>query len=301
MREGPDYIQFYPTLSCNRSCGFCFNQSLPYLPDMTPDGFRGMLEKLPDTVQALDIIGGEPTLHKSLAGFVGQACGCGLQVNISSNGTDLARLEEIADAGLDVTIGLSINDRETLRSTAAFIRSQSCVVKTVCSRSLDPSLVREIHSLSPKHFYLIYRDAIQQTEMKETLPFPRYLQEAAAWNRASPTDTVFCSGFLPDRRSCPELADVRCPAGTTKLGILPDGSVYPCNLLFGRPEFLLGNILTDPFHDIWHHPSVGFFRRGSKNPCLRTHCKFHLQCHGGCPAQSLILTGSLENADPRCL
>jgi radical SAM protein with 4Fe4S-binding SPASM domain len=111
---------------------------------------------------------------------------------------------------------------------------------------------------------------------------------------------VYCSGFLPDIEHYPELSQTRCPAGTTKLGVMPDGSVYPCNLFFGKKEFFLGNILTDPFESIWSHEVLAFFRSVTENPCLVRHCTVRSECHGGCPAHSLFITGDLAAPDPRC-
>jgi MoaA/NifB/PqqE/SkfB family radical SAM enzyme len=96
MRIGPDYIQFYPTLRCNQSCEFCFNRTMPFLPDMSFDDFKVMLEKLVALrVRTLDIIGGEPTLHPHLIDMVRAASQRGLGVNISSNGTNTAVLDKL--------------------------------------------------------------------------------------------------------------------------------------------------------------------------------------------------------------
>lgn len=50
-----------------------------------------------------------------------------------------------------------------------------------------------------------------------------------------------------------------CPAGTRDYSIGPDGSVYSCHLLYGDPQFYLGNILSD--EDL--APADGFPRRTS--------------------------------------
>ena len=301
MRSAPDYIQFYPTLRCNRSCDFCFNRSLPDVPDMTYEAFCAMLDRLKAlSVKTIDIIGGEPTLHPELIRIVREANRQGFRVNISSNGTDTEVLRELCGMGQDVTVGISINDRETLDQLKGFIRRYQPVVKTVHTRRMDNTLLQDIFALKPKKFYLIYRDAISRAKLEDTIPFPQYLNDVANRYASQEAGLVYCSGFIPDA-ACPELSNVRCPARTTKLGVMPDGSVYPCNLFFGKPRFLLGNILTDSFEAIWNHHALDFFRSYAENPCERRSCELHSKCHGGCPAQALLLSGDLTAPDPRCI
>jgi radical SAM protein with 4Fe4S-binding SPASM domain len=296
----PDYIQFYPTLRCNQSCDFCFNRLLPSLGDMSLEAFRKMLKNLPQGTTTIDMIGGEPTLHQDIVLFIQYAVAAGFRVNISSNGTNLEVLQKIADVGSKVTVGISVNDRSALEHAADFVCSSRPVIKSVYTRSMDLTLAADILTLAPKRFYLIFRDAMEEGDLQETVPFSEFMAAAGRF----PSDrvgTVYCSGFLPDTETYPELATVRCPAGTTKLGVMPDGSVYPCNLFFGRPDFLLGNILTDPFERIWLHPRLAFFRSSPENRCPQKRCRFHTRCHGGCPAHSLMLTNDLAGPDPRCV
>jgi radical SAM protein with 4Fe4S-binding SPASM domain len=299
MEAGPDYIQFYPTLRCDRSCGFCFNRSLPSSGDMQLRDFERMLDRIPASVNTIDIMGGEPSLHPDIVRMVRNALSSGRAVNVSSNGSRPDVLDRMGQLEGSVTIGLSINDRETLHRLRGFIQAASSVVKTVHSRDLDAVLVQDILSAAPRRFYLIYRDATAAADLGETVPFPVYLDFVSRFP-ADRVGTVFCSGFLPDVERYPQLDSVRCPAGTTKLGAMPDGSVYPCNLFFGRKEFMLGNILTDPFQKLWEHKTLSLFRRFNGNRCSRPNCPLHAACHGGCPAQSLMATGDVAAPDPRC-
>ena len=53
---GPDYVQFSPTLRCDRRCDFCFNQALPGGEDMPLASFRRMIDGITGAgVQVLDI------------------------------------------------------------------------------------------------------------------------------------------------------------------------------------------------------------------------------------------------------
>ncbi len=299
MRSGPDYIQLYPTLRCNQSCAFCFNRSLPAVSDMSLASFRVMFDKLKAvSIKTIDVIGGEPTLHPDLAGMISAAIGSGVHVNLSSNGTNISVLEKILKTGDRVSIGLSVNDHGTLKQLSKFIRRYRPIVKSVYTASLDPGLIEEILEHQPKMFYLIYRDAMEAAELGPAVAFPDFITSASSYDSRL-VGTVYCSGFITDPRH-PELSQVRCPAGTTKLGIMPDGSAYPCNLFFGKPEFYLGNILTDAFESLWNHPVLDFFRTYENNTCPRQSCVLHRQCHGGCPAQAFHLTGDLSAPEPRC-
>jgi MoaA/NifB/PqqE/SkfB family radical SAM enzyme len=58
--------------------------------------FRRMVDRVTGAgVQVLDIIGGEPTLHRELLPMIEHACGRGMRINISSNGRDPGQLAEI--------------------------------------------------------------------------------------------------------------------------------------------------------------------------------------------------------------
>lgn len=301
MRTGPDYIQFYPTLRCNKSCDFCFNRTMPGMADMALPAFERLLQALKQaSVKTIDIMGGEPTLHPGIVAMVQQAAQLGFFVNVSSNGSNLDALEELMDLGRQVSVGISINDHETLAPASSFIKARRPVVKTVYTPSVDLTLIRSILAHAPGKFYLIYRDALEKFELNECIPFPRFQQVVNSEFGRFQAGMVFCSGFIAAENSSPDLHQVRCPAGTTKLGVMPDGSVYPCNLFFGRKEFLLGNLLSDSFETIWSNPRLAWFRFRTDNPCAASSCPHHGACHGGCPAQSLLLAGSLSAPDPRC-
>jgi radical SAM protein with 4Fe4S-binding SPASM domain len=301
MRNGPDYIQFYPTLRCNRSCDFCFNRSLPVVPDMSLKDCRAMFTRLKSAgVKTIDIIGGESTMHPDITQIIREAGSQGFGVTISSNGSNLESLEEISKADDKVSIGISINDRETLEECSAFIKKRRPVVKSVFSPAMDQGLVHEILALDPKKFYVIYRDALDRNDLPAAVSFHRFMRVVEERFNSANVGMVYCSGFIPDREHYPELEAVRCPAGTTKLGIMPDGSVYPCNLLFGNKAFFLGNILADAVATIWDHAALAFFRTFTGNACPERTCALHGQCHGGCPAHALLLSGDIAAPDSRC-
>ncbi len=270
--------------------------------DMSPESFRTMLAVLKRiSVKTIDIVGGEPTLYCGIVELIREAVQSGFSVNVSSNGSNLPELEKIVALGEQVTVGISINDSDTLEQVREFIRIQKPVVKTVFARDLNAQLIQTILSLKPRKYYFIYRDAMDTGDLTDAIPFPWFISSIEQRYDPSEVGTVYCSGFLPDVDNAPELAQTRCPAGTTKLGVMPDGSTYPCNLFFGIKEYSLGNILHDSFESIWSNRILSFFRATMGNICKQLSCRFHAQCHGGCPAQALRLTGNLTSPDPRCM
>jgi len=308
VRPGaPAYVQFFPTLRCNLSCDFCFNRELTPLPDVEPKDFERMLDRLRAAgVETLDLLGGEPTLHPRLEGLVAAIAARRMSTTLSTNGHgDLELLERLEDqfGRATLRVGVSVNGRETPGFLREYIARRAPMVKSVCVRDRDLPRAAAEHLARPgAEYYLIFRDPLTARELDDCIAYPEYRSRLDTLRVRHPQAAgVACDGFVPEAAAVEQLRSVRCPAGTTKLSVLPDGSVYPCYLLFSRPEFRLGNLLTDGFDAIWNRPWLEFFRTFSENACPRRECAHHRACHGGCPAVSLLVAGDLSSPDPRCV
>lgn len=303
----PAYVQFHPTLRCNLACAFCFNRELAALPDVEPADFSRMLDRLEAAgVDMLDLLGGEPTLHPGLEELVGAIATRRMHTTLSTNGYgDLALLERLEQrfGSATLRIGVSVNGREAPGSLRDYIARRTPLLKSVCSRGWKLPPAASGHLARPgAEYFLIFRDPLTARDLDDCVSYPEFRSCLDSLRDRHPRAAgVACDGFVPEGAAADLLRGVRCPAGTTKLSVLPDGSVYPCYLLFSRPEFRLGNLLTDDFATIWNRPRLEFFRTFRGNVCPRTSCEYHAACRGGCPAVSLLVTGDLSAPDPRCV
>jgi len=302
----PQYIQFYPTLKCNLSCAYCFNRGIQSGKDISINEFEKIVSIISDTgVKEIDILGGEPTLHYEFAQIVDIIYKNNLRATISSNGSDINILEELSKIynGELIKIGISIHSDQITRELHEYIIKYKPLLKSVCSKQQTiPETAQQYLRLSGIEYYLLFMDTLYHDDLKNSLPFYEYFKRIKSVTGVfDNVSGVFCSGFIPDIEHYPVLQYVRCPAGTTKLSVLPDGSVYPCYLLSRHDDFRLGNILVDDFGRIWKNPVLDFFRNYEKNSCINTSCKLFSLCHGGCPAVSLLIFGNLNAPDPRCV
>ncbi len=309
-RNAPDFLQFYPTLRCNMNCSFCFNRnmdaSLGASPDVTLDGFGKMVRAASDAgIGHIDFLGGEPTLHPDIEALVRVARMAGIDVTLSSNGTRPDILEKLSMAfpAPALRIGVSINTDRIGCELASYIREFRPIVKTLFDS--EAGVLQKPFFLDPSdtetELCVIYPDAVDRRDLAHCMPFYAYYQSLVTLSAGRPNlRGVFCEGFLPADGAAASPAGRRCPAGTTKLSVLPGGDVYPCYLLFHDSRFRLGNLLEDAFSGIWENPLLDRFRKPSSNRCSRTGCELFDRCGGGCPAVGHRLTGSLSGSDPRC-
>jgi radical SAM protein with 4Fe4S-binding SPASM domain len=303
----PAFVQFYPTLRCNLACEFCFNRGLPPLPDVESADFARMLDRLRAAgVTTFDLLGGEPTEHARLDELVAAIAARAMSTTLSTNGRgDLALVERLEDRHGPGTlrVGVSVNEESVPARLGEYIAARMPMLKSVCGRGWRLPPAAAVHLARPgAEYFLIFRDPLSPGDLGHCLSYPEYAERLAALRREHPRAAgVACDGFVPRPDSEAGLREVRCPAGTTKLSVLPDGSVFPCYLLFSRPEFRLGNLLADPFERIWDHPRLDFFRTFRGNVCPREGCAHHASCHGGCPAVSLLVAGDIAAPDPRCV
>jgi len=299
------YIQFFPTFRCNESCSFCFNRGISPVPDIGISEFGKLADILAgEGIEEIDILGGEPTLHHDLIRLIESACEKGLRVSMSTNGSNVQLLKSLSvnfDRDL-LEIGISLKEKSVHTALSSYVKEHKPLLKSVCTSQLFlPESAAGFLDMRDIRYYAIFMDAMHASDLGRCLSFPRFHESLQDLRYSHKNlEGVYCSGFLPDSDNYPLLEGVRCPAGTTKLSIMPDGSAYPCYLLFRRPEFRLGNILSDAFEDILRNPVLNFFRNFKKNHCPDSECELHPRCHGGCPAVSLIVLGDLNSPDPRC-
>jgi radical SAM protein with 4Fe4S-binding SPASM domain len=293
-------MQVFPTFRCDSGCGFCFNQGVEVVADITVADFHSLVQVMKrNGIGEMDVLGGEPALHPEFLMLLDVLADSGLRANLSTNGADVDTLEKIAEGHSDgkLMTGVSINSDSIPAELYAYIETHKPRLKSVCSRSRAfPESVRRYLGRTDIEYYLLYMDAVSAEGLGDTLPFPDYMEILSGLRQKyANVEGVHCGFLLEDG-----LHHVRCPAGTTKLSVMPDGSVYPCYLLFRHGEFRLGNVLTDDFDSIWSNPVLDYFRMFRGNPCMKKGCGFHVSCHGGCPAISLLVLHDLYAPDPRC-
>jgi radical SAM protein with 4Fe4S-binding SPASM domain len=254
-------------------------------------------------IQDVDILGGEPTLHPRFMDMLSVVRHHGLTATFSTNGSRPDILEDFAlgNFGVRIKTGISLNDESIPPELHSFILRHKPMVKGIFRRGTGLShVMTEFLSHPEIESYVLYSDAVTVEDLKTALPFHEFYPELDKLRKEGiRVEGVHC-GFLPLHDE-PAFKISRCSAGTTKLSILPDGSVYPCYLFFRNSRFLLGNIFADSLKKIWESSVLGFFRNFSGNACPWEECPLHADCRGGCPAVSLLLGAHIKKPDPRCV
>lgn len=321
----PQFVQLYPTLRCNQGCVFCFNAGLP--KDQRQSEFSS--EQALNLVRVcrslgireIDVMGGEPLLLDWMPDFAREAVAEGMKVNISTNGSRPGLVHRFA--GLPpgmINIGVSLEGgsagRHHERTRSSHFSSALRTIASIAETGIDPivksvvtrssatdiqSIADRIRLLGVRRFFLIHADAMtrDRTVIEDCVGYPvfrDFVQRMQKANSDIAIEPVAASCF--SRHGLP--AGVRCAGGVRKLAVMPDGSLFPCNLLFHFPEMRLGNMFEDDFRVIWEDPRLSVFRTNEFCGCTEQSCPNLQDCTGGCPAHNLLHAGSGSGKDIRC-
>ncbi len=84
---------------------------------------------------------------------------------------------------------------------------------------------------------------------------------------------------------------VGCGAGNEYLAISPNGNIYPCHQFDGKPDYVIGNVLTGEFDETLPKKFASC-NLTTKPKCLDCWAKYY--CSGGCAANSVNFCGDIN-------
>lgn len=289
---------------------------------MTADAAIELVEVMcRNSIRELDIMGGEPFLLPWLNDLLAAASLNEITVNISTNGSVIRPLAGLTGkSGKGLTVGISLEGstaglHERITGAGHFTTAMAAlraladsgldpVVKTVVNRETAgdiQNIIGLIRELGISKYYLIHMDLFSRDTRAadNAIGYTEFEAFAALIRKTNPelaVGTVTASCFNGTART----RGRRCAGGTSKIAVMPDGSVLPCNLFQGIPEFRLGNIFQNSLEDIMASPVLDYFRAFSGNNCSAPDCRNKDNCTGGCPAHGIYHYGKPDGPDIRC-
>jgi radical SAM protein with 4Fe4S-binding SPASM domain len=296
------------TYRCNNDCPHCYVARPANYPEMDTPSWRAVLDRVWDVgIPHVCFTGGEATLRPDLADLVAYAEEKGLVAGLLTNGrrlADAAYVQALVQAGLDhVQITLESHDEEihdsmvaapgAWRETVAGVRNAVAAglyttTNTTLTHDNVPAIVDTvafIGSLGVPTFScnsLIYsgRGTSVGTGFREgeLAPVLEQVREVAGQHGLRLiwyTPTQYCA-FSPLQL---ELGVKACTAALYNMCVEPDGAVIPCQSYY-EP---LGNVLHDPWEQIWNHDLALALRGRDYAPAKCRECPELPLCGGGCP------------------
>ncbi len=270
--------------------------------------------------------GGEPASRRDLTEIVKHCRDVGLYTNLITSGVGLseARMQELADAGLD-HVQLSIQDAEAESADriggykGGFARKMD-VAKWVKQVGLPLTINAVIHraniARAGRMVEFAYELGARRVEIAHTQYYAwAYLNRKALMPSRAQTEKavaevealrkvyagkIVIDHVVPDYYARYPKA---CMGGWAKrtLNVTPHGKALPCHAAETIPGLEFWNVREHSISDIWYNaPAFNAFRGEDwmVEPCRS--CPRKSQDHGGCRCQAMALTGDARNADPIC-
>jgi radical SAM protein with 4Fe4S-binding SPASM domain len=308
------------TFRCQNDCVHCYAGGPHETLELTTSQWKAAIDKLSEIgVFILTFTGGEPTLREDLPELLLYAQKKGMVTGLISNGRklkDKSFVDVLEKSGLDfVQVTLEshkpkVHDlmtsekgswKETVAGIQNAVQSQIYVsTNTTLSKHNAADFLTTIDyikGLGVDAFgcnSLIYSGkapsaseefALSTEDLNTLLPKIRDKAQMIGLKFLWYTPTQYCQ-FDPVQLG---LGVKTCTAAMINACVGPNGDVYPCQSYFES----LGNILTEPWENIWHHPLAENLR---KREYVEEKCKDCLQlqvCGGGCPLE-------LQNKEHQC-
>lgn len=300
------------TYRCSNECSHCYNARSRRYPELSTAQWKEALDRLWQAgVPHIVFTGGEPTLRSDLPELIEHAEHNGQITGLNTNGRrlkDTAFVKALVAAGLDhVQITLESHDPavhdhmvaakgawvETVEGIQNALNQRLYVMTNTTLLTCNaPYLDRTLDFLAGLGVptvglnALIYSgkgavvgSGLPEAQLPALLNLARERTERSGQRLVWYTPTRYCE-FDP---LALDLGVKGCTAALYAMCTEPDGAVLPCQSYYSP----LGNLLSDPWEQIWNHDlAVSLRERRNIDPACH-HCDLLEVCGGGCPLSRL--------------
>lgn len=296
------------TYRCNNDCHHCYNARPRNFGEISTQEWMQIIDRLWEIgIPHIVFTGGEPTLRDDLPALISYAESKGQITGVNTNARrlqDTRFLSELVDAGLDhiqITVeshAAAIHDqmvaangawRQTINGLRNALDTPLFVMtNTTMLRQNSPYLAETLDFLAELGVPTIGLNALIHAghgsavntglDEKELLPLLDIARSKTDLYRQRLiwyTPTQYCN-FDPMQL---ELGVKGCTAALYNMCTEPDGAVIPCQSYY-QP---VGNMLTDPWEQIWNHNLSRHLRERAYIPDKCKPCALLEECGGGCP------------------
>ncbi|UCF60032.1 MAG: radical SAM protein [Anaerolineaceae bacterium] len=296
------------TYRCNANCSHCYNSRSRDYPEISTDQWKTVIDKLWLTgVPHICFTGGESTLRNDLPDLIAHAKSTGQISGLLTNGirlSDRNYMMSLVRAGLDhvqITIEShipTVHDQmvgapgaweKTVQGIRNCLESEVFVMTntTLLASNISPigetiDFLAELGVPTVGCNALIYSGkgrsvgtGIQEHELGPILETVRQHTTANGQRLIWYTPTQYCH-FDPVQM---QLGVKGCSAARYNMCIEPNGDVIPCQSFYQT----VGNILQDPWDEIWNHDLSLWLREREYVPEECQRCAMLNECGGGCP------------------
>ena len=310
--SAPYKVDIALTYGCNNECPHCYNEigRLP-MPSLVLENWYKVLDKVSDLgIPHVILTGGEATLHPNLPEIIQYADELGMIVGLNTNGRHISHklyMQKLAAVGLNhiqITLGSNYSEvhnafmggdsfSQTVKGIENAMDSGVHVITntTLMRSNMDHAeeIIDFIHDFGINTFAMngmIYSgggfahpNAISEEEFPTLLVRVRDHAESLGMKFLWYTPTEYC-------RLSPvelEIGTKRCNAGEYSICIEPNGDILPCQSYYVSA----GNILRDPWEEIWDSELLESFRNREEEylkdlPKKCWDCIDLPVCGGGC-------------------
>jgi uncharacterized protein len=320
------HITLMPTLACDLACPYCFQKESPAFnrmqPGMEEASVRWILDRTATSACRrlhIQYVGGEPLTRKDyilrtaeLFSREMSARGGAFTWNIITNGVQLTlpfvtALQQYGDGSIKITLD---GDRETHDQTRIYrdgrgtfdilfanLKAVAGHVKDHVGGNFRPGQEESYERLLKR---LEEADLIRHLESVRFKPVVEAHRSGSCTGCATPAQTAHTLVQITQsvQRRAPQMKSSRLAVPTNpcelhwtnSYTIDPDGGVYRCPAVAGRPEMAIGHVQAD----VADKPAPLLLARPWEQ-C--GDCPYMPVCMGGCLGSKYLSTGRMDEVD----